>query len=427
MRRKFAPFIVFTLLCIHLTFADNSDVKVTPSGFVYYQFGQLQKTYDPTLSGWKNKSIDQRTVFRLALDAKIQERLHIIVGTELAMVLLVGASSTPTYTSYMIPKEGQGIYTFGSDPSSANPPLQIALGYFPFKYNAQAANMGEYLFRSGTYLPYILNDFENCQARLLGLHVSSTLLDGKFRQDILFTNETYFQPVGDYTLSYLAGYKAGKILDVGAGISLNRILPVDKNLTTTKDTVFKNNQPVYENGKILYYTFQGVKLMARASLDIKQLDVFNKDLVALLGPEDGKIYTEAAILGVKNYGFYFDDIMKRSPIMVGFNVPAFKVLDILSLEMEYCGFAYDVYKLPTNGGSLTSGMSTDRWSSQNMFHWSMLAEKTIAKGLTMKGLIGKDHYRSTDGGGNPTPNSPTGEMLIAQNDWHYVLRLMYSF
>jgi len=43
-------------------------------------------------------------------------------------------------------KESQGIYSFGD---LDQPWLQLAAGYFPFKYNPQASNLGEYLYRSG--------------------------------------------------------------------------------------------------------------------------------------------------------------------------------------------------------------------------------------------------------------------------------------
>ena len=123
----------------------------------------------------------------------VRERLRIIAGTELGIATVAkgngGGNSASTGFSL---KEAQGIYTFGDDPK--NPPLQIALGYFPFKYNPQATNMGEYLFsyRTGSYPPYIINDFDNCKARLLGLRVSSALLLPpliSLHGDVLFTSE----------------------------------------------------------------------------------------------------------------------------------------------------------------------------------------------------------------------------------------------
>ena len=417
-------------------YADDPDIKINPSASVYYQIGQLEQTFDPAQT-LPNKTWDQRCDVRLFLSATVRERLRIIVAAEAAMVTQVqphreGSSKGTTSTSsYAFPREGQGIYTFGDN---ENAPFQIALGYFPFKYNPQASNMGEYLFRTGTYPPFIINDFDNCEARLLGLRVSSTLL-GSLHQDLLFTSETYYAPLGDYSLSYLVGYKVKKIVAVGGGICLSRLIPLDPNQTTPLDTtnkVFdKDGKPVVENGDTLHYPFKGIKLMARASFDPKQ--ILPADFSRLLGEEDGKLYFEAAILGLANYGAIFDDILKRSPCMIGFNIPAFKALDVLSLEMEYFNFNYDKFRFPS-GQSPIENLSQDQWVMQNMFHWSLFAQKSVAKGLSIRGLMGKDHYRYTGsqspwaGVDNPIgEGSNGGEILVAHGDWHYSIRVMYSF
>lgn len=424
--------IVAALLWLHAVYAGDPDIAVTPSGSVYFQMGQLQQTFDQSLS-LPNKTWDQRCDIRLSLDATVRQHVRLIVGAEAAMVTQVQppkgnqATGTTTTSSYAFPREGQGMYTFGDDP--VNYPLQIAIGYFPFKYDQQAANMGEYLFRTGTYPPFIINDFDDCRARLLGLRVSSALF-GNLQLDGLFTSETYFNPLGDYSLSFLAGYKPGKFLDLGAGVSLSRLLPLDPR-ETTRGIVYSSDgsTPVIENGDTLRYTFQGTKLMARVSFDPKPF--LPEDIANLLGKQDGKLYGETAILGLKNYGKY-NDIMKRWPCMIGFDIPAFKMLDVLSLELEYFGFNFDQFTFPP-GQTPTDGLNADKWASSNMFHWSLFAEKTVVKGLGLKGLIGKDHYRTTGstspwaGVDNPTSSYGSGELLIAQNDWHYSLRVMYSF
>ena len=485
------------LLCLGAAYAGDSDIKVTPSGSVYYQIGQLEHTFDQSVT-WPNKTLDQRCDFRLAFSAEVQKHLQIIAGIELAMVTQIqpplpgGHKGTTISGSYAFPREGQGIYTFGDDRQNAL--LQIAVGYFPFKYNPQATDMGEYLFRTGTYPPFIINDFDDCQARLLGLRVSSTLSPLDFlslRQDLLFTSETYFPPVGDYSLSYLASCKIAKIAEVGAGISLCRVLPLDPKQTTDESAqgiIYDNNfNPVIQNGDTLRYTFKGTKFMARFSFDPKQLFP-SPTLPALqLGPEDCKIYGEYAMLGIKNYG-YFNDLKKRTPGMVGFNVPTypaityailpgalmfrryFKVngataliggaglaagigstfleltkgdyfqkklrLDLLSVEFEYFDFNYDQFGFPPNTDP-NAGLGFDNLALQYRFHWSIVARKTIVNGLCIKLLVGKDHYRNTgtntgtlNGVDNPVgtgSNEAGGELLLTRSDWHYCLRAMYSF
>lgn len=437
-----ALLIPAAFLCLQAAYAGESGSKVTPSASIYYQIGQLEKTFDQTT--WPNKTLDQRCDVRLAFSAEVQKHLRIIAGVELAMVTQVqpprGNQSTGTTTtnSYTLPREGQGIYTFGIDPEKF--PLQIALGYFPFKYNPQASNMGEYLFRTGTYPPFIINDFDNCEARLLGLRVSSTFF-ANLRMDMLFSSETYYNPLGDYSLSCLVGYKVKKIVDAGAGISLSRLFPLDPKQTTPHNDyniIYEKDgmTPVIENGDTLHYTYKGTKLMARCSFDPKQL-LLSPDLFGLaFGPEDGKLYFETTVLGLKNQGAYFNDIMRRWPYMIGFNIPVFKALDLLSLEMEYFDCNYDQFSFPPSTTSPKENMGYDKWAIENRFHWSLFAQKTIVNGLSIKGLIGKDHYRNT---GSATPwagvdnpvgtgsNVGGGEFLIAKGDWHYSVRVMYSF
>jgi hypothetical protein len=435
MNGKRSFLIPAALLLLKAAYAGDPDIKVKPSASVYFQIGQLEQTFAPSQT-WPDKTWDQRCDLRLNLNATVQERLRIIVGAEAAMITQVQppvggqAAGTTSTSSYAFPREGQGIYTLGDE--EENSPLQIALGYFPFKYNPQASNMGEYLFRTGTYPPFIVNDFDDCEARLLGLRVSSRLF-GMLRLDGLFTSETYFNPQGDYSLSLLAGFKPGKIIDVGAGFSWSRLLPLDPK-QTTRGIVYNsdNTTPVIENGDTLRYTFKGIKFMARVSFDLKQF--LPEDLVNVFGKEDGKLYSEAAILGFKNYGSYYDDLFKRCPIMVGFNIPTTKWgLDILSLELEYFSFNYDLFAFPP-GQTPTDGLNRDNFVSDNMFHWSLFAKKNVIGGLSIKGLIGKDHYRNTGstapwaGVDNPVGlGTNGGELCVAHGDWHYSLRVMYSF
>ncbi len=58
-----------------------------------------------------------------------------------------------------------------------------------------------------------------------------------------------------------------------------------------------------------------------------------------------------------------------------------------------------------------------------VWKWSVFVQKTIIKGWTVKGLIGRDHYR----GYNNVGNYDAVERMNGPGDWHYKLRVMYSF
>ena len=59
-----------------------------------------------------------------------------------------------------------------------------------------------------------------------------------------------------------------------------------------------------------------------------------------LGRNDIEIYGEVAMLGVKDYPGYYNNLNNRIPRMVGFNVPTFKALDVLALEFEFNPWVY---------------------------------------------------------------------------------------
>jgi hypothetical protein len=431
MNCKLLIILFAAMVCFQTVYSEESDIKINPSGFAYYQIGQLVSTSDPTgvITGLPDKSWDQHANFRLTLEGVVRDRLRIIAGAELGMATFAkgGGGGNSVSTAFSL-KEAQGIYSFGEN--LKDPYLQFAIGYFPFKYDPQATNMGEYLFsyRSGAYAPYIINDFDNCKSRLLGLRISSTVL-GSFRNDVLLTSEMPVGsgkgnwPIGDYSLSWLTGYKFNKIFDIGAGICLNRLIPIDPSQTTPATAIALDSAglPIIRNGDTLHLTMKAIKLMARFSFDPKQF--LPVDLLDLFGKEDCKLYTETAILGLLNYGAYYnyDSVSKRWPVMVGFNIPTTKWgLDVLSLELEYYGWQDN---LTIAQGTPMPNTTQDEYSNQQMFRWSLFAQKTLMKGFCIKGLVGKDHFRTVDAGGGVTNE----ELLRGNGNWHYNLRFMYQF
>jgi len=426
-------------LSIQGAYAADQQTQTDLSGFAFYQVGQIENA-DQVGSAYQ-KAWDQRYGVRLIMDAQVSSRLKVVAGADFTLWSAVGGTQfgNGSNTVVIIPKQGEGIYTFDPNPANTHPCLQVECGYFPIKYDAEATNFGEYLFsaRTGTYPQYIITDFDNDLSTLLGLHISSTLPCG-LKQDLLFTSEMLLPPYGDFSLAYMAGYQVGKVLDFGGGVSLNRLVPIDPLLTTvhapSEVAYNSSNLPVVKSGDTLYYTKQGVKLMVRAAFDPKSH--LPSGVSSQLGPQDGKIYFESAILGVEDYGTLYNNIWQRNPRMVGFDFPTFSpfftsqlgfgLLDILSLEGEYFNSPYynDLYNIQQTArpDPLPTAITA---VAGHQYHWSVFAIKELTKGLSIRALVGKDHYLGyvQDNMGNPLGQS----LMNGNNTWHYDVKFMVAF
>jgi hypothetical protein len=144
-----------------------------------------------------------------------------------------------------------------------------------------------------------------------------------------------------------------------------------------------------------HYTFAGTKLMARASFDPKPL--FKSFANRFLGPNDLRIYCEAAILGLKNYPVYYDTISKRIPIMIGFNVPTFKVFDVLALEVENYNWNYsNGYYNPVWNGTAVPGEALEAaytaadYNKDNL-KWTVYAKRTFFRHFSVLLQFANDH------------------------------------
>lgn len=426
-------FFIFAFIVPLLVLGDEEPAKKpTYGGFAYYQFGQIEKSVGAVAaSGTSDKGWDQHVNLRFTFDAQIQSSVRLIGGAEFGMATLAngGGNGTSVQTGFSL-KEAQGIYTKGD----FNTPLfQAAVGYFPYKYDTYATNFGEYLFgyRANAYAPYIINDFDNCKSRLLGLRLTTCMsteshllkLDGLFTSEVpVGAGDEINKSAGDYTLSFLVDDKMFKCVDLGVGVSFYRLIPLDPS-QTTPTTGFpvlddSNRAVIQSNGDTMQLTMQSTKLMLHFSVDPKNF--LPDGLATMLSKDDGILYSEVAVLGLKNYGKYYSDILKRIPVLVGFNFPCFNALDLLSIELEYFGWNGSLFIIP---GNATPDFTDDGYLSQQMFRWSIFSQKTITKGFAVKGLVGKDHFRTVNAGGAVLG----AESLRGVGDWHYVVRFIYSF
>jgi hypothetical protein len=378
------------------------------------------------------------------------------------------------------------------------PRLAFKFGYFGYKYNPDAANLGEYLLRSEAYPTLLANGSGNGWVWLgneyknLGAKLTWDLLGGALRNDFLIFSDFYSNPVFDMSPSYVATFKAGKALELGAGVNLRHYLPIKPSATTPKydrsTYVEIDNFPAYPaldssqtafaggklkamknqvtqfldasgtplvtadkdaQGKTVYVTpagdtlrpsvekpltFKAIELMGRFSLNLGSL--FGMDDAAT-GPF--KLFAEAALLGVENQPYYFEDRSERIPVMFGVDIPTFRLLDLFAVQLEYFKNSWPDNNFnvfhdglpsptlpPTANGNTGPGLYESRKAAgfykRDDLKWSIMLQRTLVPGWLMDLQIANDHFRGQDQYGQASALPVTQ----AKSDWYYLLRFAWS-
>jgi hypothetical protein len=386
--------------------------RVTCSGLASYEFGQIYNgvyAEVPFEHRWEN-----RAYVDLNLNANVSERLRVIAGLEGEMSFSqrqdeeFRLSLLKISTIYL--NQAEGIITILDDKSVA--PLSLHGGYMLYKYDDEARNLGEYLFRSMTYPQVLFTQFDFPKARIMGLRLNSKLWQDRIVSDLFITTAVDFYPMYDYSIAYVGSIKPIDAIEFGFGVDLDRILSVDNSKTTPK----ANNSFVdtLTPTDTTFYSFAGTKIMARMCFDPKAFFPHR-----ILGQEDLKIFGEMAILGVKNYPGYYSQLWQRIPLMFGanvdviddasnillnifgklfsFNPPTLSLLDVLSFQGEYYRSPY-----PNSYYEVMFNMVPEPYIKPNMdwayyqhddWKWSVYASKKILGGLSIIGQIANDHTR----------------------------------
>jgi len=410
---------------------DSSSIKIVPFGHSSMEWGQVVKGHDAFvgdishvsferiyLGSGMNVSLGENTKFVGCLDVK--------AFNEFPRRLNPGATRRFYYYFYLDQAElSHTLYNQGG--------LQIKVGggYFKEKYNDNVRNLGEYLFRSTAYPQTLTTEFDFPLARLAGFYAHSSYVSGAntANLDVIANFNTEWMAIGDLNLTLISSYNYAHLFEIGAGVQFGSIISADESATTPK-----NLHTQYLNGTDTsgYYTFRGTKVMAQSSFDPKKLLPEN----TLLGEQDLKIYSEAAILGVKNYGIalytpvWYNNILERIPVMLGFNFPAFKILDVLSLEGEWWGNPYPnsmegivIEGLPLPFPSTTPSVDSALYKNDN-FKWSIFGEKTFARRYRISFQAACDHMRTFAW---DYDRQDWEESLRGYKNWSYVFKFGVLF
>jgi hypothetical protein len=402
------------------------------------------------MSGFQPGGLDGKSVLspgaQLSLDAVPSERLRISAG-----VGVVGGNTLPAGPGV---KGGYAVSNVDAYVSAANfvyqlrntdnSKISLSGGLFPYSYNPDAKNLGLYLLRGPVYPGILISGFETKHvlpvANMLGLQLHHEI--GGFKQDFLISSEMEFYPFFDLSPAYVASYQVHPTLRIAAGVNFYHLISVDDKLTAGHSDQGRWKY-VDSTGDTTNLSFNGTKLMASASFDPKPLFGLGE-----FGPEDLKLYAEVAIIGLDNDAAHkaiYGDYMDRMPVMVGFNLPVFKYLEHLSIEVEWYGadFADNLngYKVagstdaptpyPTNWATTpdkTNFGTTAPASQRDNRKWSLHGSKKIQEHVLISFQVANDHFRPGIFDGYADSSPPHRDaVMVAPKDWYSSLKLAYFF
>ncbi|MBN1306453.1 MAG: hypothetical protein JXA18_00950 [Chitinispirillaceae bacterium] len=400
-----------------------NDINII--GYASYEFGQIVK------GQWNGGSVDHywsHNVYAgIGFDAAMSEKFHLVARVEGKMWNPYPNEDRRDwrqrgYALWL--DQARGTYTF-------NPQFSLTAGYFVYKYNREVRNLGEYMFRSYAYPGVLLNSFDFPASRILGFKFSVNLFDENLKNDIMLFEESEMWPYGDISLAYIGSFSfLNNIFEIGGGVDFSRLISVNDEYTTPRKEINQHIISVDSNGTILkdtshFYTLKATKLMGRLVLDLKPIigsPVF-------FNQEDLKLYGEMGVLGWKNYPFWYEDRSKRMPIMFGMNVPAWKILDVFSIEAEYDSFPFwPDYKKTIDAGAVplpNNEAATYLPEEYDATHWrwSVYLKKQIIPGFAVTLQLARDHLRLNYSDGQPGYD----ETLLNPVPWHGFSRSVEAF
>jgi hypothetical protein len=427
---------------------EKQESKTTISGFGYFMFGQIvsgilgatfpapgtKSTFILQHYWQENADVD------LYLTSKPNDWFTTKAGLSVIKSFPIQAGSMDRasfYTSYIfsIPM-AEGIFHWNFDkgacwpdqslrPPTAITSLMIEAGFFQYTFNPEVKNLGNYMFRS-TILPLSLyTQIDYPWADLMGMRTQVGFLDDKIKLEMILRSEIMQIPWYDWDLAFTGSYTPNKIIDVGAGICLNRLINV-------------SHAPFIADSS--QEKMKGTKIEARFTFDPKPLigRVFGDQAVSWFGPEDCKIYGEAAVLGQNDKSLYtyipdptyvLGMPIRRMPLLLGINIPGFKLLDVISLEMEYFKSPYpndwigELQYANPNPTDFSNLWQIKNYVYDDNWKWSLYLKKKIAN-FEIRAMAANDHsiYKAFN-----LENTPCFEQTLKRSgDWHWYFEFRYN-
>ncbi len=434
------------LAALGRTAAEDAGFKLEPLHVMAnWEVGEVEKFVpDPAAAvvpGDKKQLMDHSGVWLLQ-EARLAENAKVFVGVG-GMYFFILPSQGNQYSfgqrSAFGLTDAHGEFTFLRQGENDHG-LLVKAGVFPFKYNEDAKNLGEYMFRTYTY-PTIINTgglvvVNSAGAQLNGVDANTKI--GGISNDLMVTVKTDQIPSAALSLTDLVSYTFKSLLTVGAGYMFDNFYDATGLAKGDYDAhgagslgdyfVLKDGTVAYRNGSGTapddsliasrgHYTFQGQKAMVRASLDIAR--IFNNPLIS---GKDLTVYFEGVIMGMKNYPGYYNKLSDRMAFMAGLNLPTLHLLDLLSVEGEYCSNPY-----ANNAASATLNLVPTPSDDGLKYHgddvkWTIYARKNVLRSFSITAQVANDHLRLVDYFGHTNDK----DIFQNRNNWYWALQMGYS-
>lgn len=415
-------------------------LRVTAS----WEAGQIEK-FEADAGGpisGKDKQLLSHSAVWLLQEARLSDRARAYVGVG-GMYFFILPSTSNQYSfgqrSAFGLTDAHGEYDAIKN-DNGDVPLRLKVGIFPYKYNEDAKNLGEYMYRTYTY-PTIITTGGLVVVNTAGVQLNGAAAEtriGGFKNEVLLTVKTDQIPSASLSAADMVSYRFGNFLTLGGGYMFDNFYSADglndgqgsPRSLFQQEYYYKLNDGTY----VLYdpnnlpaagtvadsghFEFSGQKAVWRASVDLGNLIPGG-----LVASNTFKVYYEGVLMGVQNRPIFFTKRADRMAHMFGVNVPTFGVLDMLSAEMEYCSNPYapdmsnsTLYLSPTPKDNQGSKFKSDD------LKWSFYARKQVMPGFAISAQVARDHTRLVDYFGHTSDT----EILSKRDNWYWALQLAYS-
>lgn len=457
-------FTIMGVLLLLLPFNSNAyeeqnKATITPSLYISFETGQIVK------GRYKGETFSHlwlgNIIGRGGLKVAPRDWLTLLCDLEGRVWYNTWPASKKTdkkqilgsYYSFYL-NQAQGIFSFLQDKPIR---MEFALGMFPYKYNPEVRDLGEFLFRSGTYPVYLINNFDFPMARLTGFRAGFDfdlpweLAGNNFNIhcDLMLLTERDMLPYHDFSFASIVNVNAFNLIEVGGGLNFAHLWPVDEDITTPKsylnimnlDTISVDSTGWPTEIDTSYYTFKGTKMMFRTTIDpvffLRGRDGFIGDF---FGKHGLKFYGELAIIGLDDYPafdqtnqFGYTDIKERMPKMLGVTIPCWKLLDIFALELEHfsCPYPnnYEFAKLdglPVPFKVIPNTEYDSATYAEDNYKFAAYMKKSIGDNVSFIVQVSRDHQRWECNSGHWL-NYDWEEIFVKWDQWSWHFKTEFKF